>query len=346
MKRRPWPTAAVPAAIGLFISLQMSFQMQAADTVPAPVPLAEKPVEVAGVPESLVVIVGKSLLVESTLDIERISVGYGDIAEASAVGPREVLLNGRIAGVTSLIVWQRGGGKVFFDVSVLANPSGATMKVDAVRSELLRELPGQNVELTWENDTAFLRGRVKNLVSADRAAAIANTLGRTVNLLYVDVPPPEPQILLKVRFATIDRSASLQLGLNLVSTGAGNTIGGVSTQQFSGPQIVTTPSGATAATLSDALNLFLFRSDLNLMATIQALETKSVMEILAEPNLLAMNGKPASFLAGESFPFPRFKRRPTEPVRSPFRSGSLACASTSPRPSLPAERSGCWWRRK
>jgi pilus assembly protein CpaC len=300
-------------ALATAVSLVIALGLEAADTVPAPVSVTERPAETVNVTESLTVLVGKSLLLESKIEIERISVGYGDIAEASAVGPREVLLNGKAPGVTSLIIWQRSGAKMFFDVSVRANASGTTSKVDAVRAELMRELPGQDVGLSYENDTVFLRGRVKDLVSSERAVSIASTLGKTVNLLYVDVPPPEAQILLKVRFATIDRSTSLQLGLNLASTGATNTIGGVSTQQFSGPTITSTP-GATAgspptvtATLSDALNIFLFRPDLNLLTTIQALQQKSVLEILAEPNLLAMNGKPASFLAGGEFPFPTFQ---------------------------------------
>jgi pilus assembly protein CpaC len=293
----------VKRAVLLF--LVIAFALQGAETVPV--------AETANVTESLTVLVGKSLVLESKIEIERISVGYGDIAEASAVGPREVLLNGKAAGVTSLIIWQRNGAKMFFDVSVRANSSGAMSKADAVRAEVGRELPGQDVDLSYENDTVFLRGRVKDLVSSERAVAIASTLGKTVNLLYVDVPPPEAQILLKVRFATIDRSTSLQLGLNLASTGATNTIGGVTTQQFSPPSITTTPGTTPGApltvttTLSDALNIFLFRPDLHLLTTIQALQQKSALEILAEPNLLAMNGKPASFLAGGEFPFPTFQ---------------------------------------
>jgi len=295
------------------LSLLIAIMLQGAETVPATVPVAERTGEAANVTEALTVLVGKSLLLESRIEIERISVGYGDIAEASAVGPREVLLNGKAPGVTSLIIWQRNGAKMFFDVTVRANGSGTLSKVDAVRAELGRELPGQDIELSYENETVFLRGRVKDLVSSERAVSIANTLGKTVNLLYVDVPPPEAQILLKVRFASIDRSASLQLGINLASTGAGNTIGGVSTQQFSGPSITSTPAASpglpptVTATLSDALNIFLFRPDLNLLTTIQALQQTSVLEILAEPNLLAMNGKPASFLAGGEFPFPTFQ---------------------------------------
>ena len=259
-------------------------------------------------PQKLVVTAGKSVLIESQIPIERVSVGFGEIAEASAISQREVLLNGRASGETSLIVWQRGGGKLLFDVTVEPGTFAAKNRVEAVDRELQRELPGQHVEMSFENNTVFLHGRVKDLVSAERAVSIAATLGRTVNLLYVDVPAAEPQILLKVRFATIDRSASLQLGLNIASTGAGNTIGGISTQQFSGPAIGTA-AGSTSPTitLSDALNVFLFRSDLNLMAAIQALQQNSLLEILAEPDVLAMNGKPASFLAGGEFPFPSFQ---------------------------------------
>jgi pilus assembly protein CpaC len=66
----------------------------------------------------------------------------------------------------------------------------------------------------------------------------------------------------------------------------------------------TAATTTTGTTVNNVLNLFLFRSDINLGATIQALETKNLLQILAEPNLIAVNGKEASFLAGGQFPFP------------------------------------------
>jgi pilus assembly protein CpaC len=266
-------------------------------------PQADSSVQVS---TSLSVDVGKSLLIQSPVPIERVAVGYGDFAEARAVTPQEILLNGRNPGVTSLIVWQRDRGKLFYDITVRSVDYRTNGRVEAMNRELKRELPGQEIETSFENDTVFLRGHVKDMVSADRAVAIAATVGNTVNLLYVDVPPVEEQILLKVRFATVDRNASVDLGMNLASTGATNTIGRVSTQQFSAPAVTPGPAG-TAPTLSDALNIFLFRPDLNLLATIKALQRKSLLEILAEPNVLAMNGKPASFLAGGEFPYPIFQ---------------------------------------
>jgi pilus assembly protein CpaC len=134
---------------------------------------------------------------------------------------------------------------------------------------------------------------------------MASSAGKVVNLLYVNVPPPPQQILLKVRFAAVDRNKSNQLGLNLFSTGATNTLGTVTTGQFSPPS-VSLPSGSNsaAATISNALNIFLFRPDLNLGATIEAMEAQGLAQTLAEPNIIAEDGKQASFLAGGEYPYP------------------------------------------
>src|SRR5713226_8807208 len=247
----------------------------------------------------LFVTVGKSLVVDSPVNIQRVSVANGELAEALAVTPREVLVNGKTAGETSLIIWQQGGSRLFFDLTVRSSNS----KAGAAQQQLAQELPGQDVKIVFENDTAFIHGTVKDLTSAERAVAVASTLGKVVNLLNVQVPPTEAQILLKVRFADVDRAASQELGLNLISTGATNTIGTVTTGAFSPPAVRPDASGTTFS-LSDALNIFLFRRDLNLGATIKALEAKRLLQILAEPNVLAINGKQASFLAGGEFPYP------------------------------------------
>ena len=243
----------------------------------------------------LSLVAGKSLILDSPIAIERVSVANGNLAEALAVTPREVLVNGKSAGETSLILWQQGGNRLIFDLTITPSMS----RLAAVQRELKKEFPG-NVSVDVENDVAFLRGTVPDLTSADRAAAITETLGKTVNLLHVDVPPVEAQILLKVRFASVDRHATQQLGINIVSTGATNTIGSVSTGGFPGPRV----DALGNVTLSDALNVFLFRRDLNLLSTIKALESRQLLQVLAEPNVLAINGKSAAFLAGGEFPYP------------------------------------------
>ena len=309
-------SAATSIVCSCFWALLLGLSSQAAaGQTPPPPPASQTPPAPQRVadesPNDLFVTVGKSIIVNSAVPIERISVGFGDFAEASAVSPTEVLVNGKAPGQTSLIIWQSGGGKLFFDITVEPSQFGNSSKSALLRRELNKELPGQNIDVDIQGDLIFLRGSVKDLTSADRAVAIAGALGKPVNLFYVDVPPPDTQILLKVKFASVDRSLSTQLGINLFSTGAANTIGSVTTQQFSPPTIGSggtsgglSGSNGVAATLSSALNLFFFRPDLDLGATIQALETKNIVQVLAEPNVLAENGKQASFLAGGEFPYP------------------------------------------
>ncbi len=110
-----------------------------------------------------------------------------------------------------------------------------------------------------------------------------------------------------VKFADVDRSVGQQLGVNIFSTGAGNTIGSIGTTQFGSPlNNSSIDSGGKLANLllQDALNIFAFNTDINMGVTIKALQQKNLLQILAEPNLMASNGKEASFLAGGEFPFP------------------------------------------
>jgi pilus assembly protein CpaC len=255
-------------------------------------------------PRELFLAVGKSIVIDSPVDIARVSVADGEVAEAVGISPREVLVNGKGAGETSLIVWQQGGNRLLFDLLVRKKDT----RLESIQRELSRELEGQTVSVSTEGTSVFLRGTVNDLAASERAEAIAGALGKPVNLLNVKVPPGEPQILLRVRFANVDRAVGSDLGVNLFSTGALNTIGGISTQQFNPPRPGDVQGGAGRAgasfSISDALNIFLFRPDLDLGATIKALESKRFIEILAEPNLLTSNGRPASFLAGGEFPYP------------------------------------------
>jgi pilus assembly protein CpaC len=253
----------------------------------------------------LSIIVGKSALVDFTKPVIRVAVGLGDVAEATAVSPTEVMVNGRAPGNTSLIVWEQGGERQFFNVAVHPSRAASDDTLTSLRRELKIALPGQNITIASENNLVFLRGTVNDLASSDRAVQMASSAGKVVNLLYVNIPPPPQQILLKVRFAAVDRNKSNQLGLNLFSTGATNTLGTVTTGQFSPPS-VSLPSGTNtaAATISNALNIFLFRPDLNLGATIEAMEAQGLAQTLAEPNIIAQDGKQASFLAGGEYPYP------------------------------------------
>ena len=252
----------------------------------------------------LFVTVGQSVLVDTTQPITRVAVGLGDVAEATATSPTEIMVNGKAPGITSLIVWEAQGGRQFFKVTVRPSSYVQNDALAGVQRQLRMELPGQQLKLSSESGLIFLRGTVNDLNSSQRALEIASTAGKVVNLLYVDVPPAQPQILLKVRFASVDRTRLKQLGLNIFSVGAANLFGTVSTGQFQGPSVSTPSVGPALATISNALNVALFSRDLGLGVTIQALQNDGVIQVLAEPNLLAADGKQASFLAGGEYPYP------------------------------------------
>jgi pilus assembly protein CpaC len=230
--------------------------------------------------------VGKSVVLDLARPVTRIVVGAGGFAEAQAVSPTQILLNGKTPGETSLIIWDQTGGRQFFNVTVRPSSFAANDTLEGLRRELRAELPGQNVRVSQDNGVIFLRGTVSNLNNSDRAVMIASTAGKVVNLLNVNVPAPEPQILLKVRFASIDRNRLKQLGINFAVNGLGNTIGSISTGQFVSGNISATYPG------------------IGLGASIQALESRGLAEVLAEPNVLAKNGHQASFLAGGEYPYP------------------------------------------
>ncbi len=243
-------------------------------------------------------------MLDQEVGIRRISIANAEIAEAVAVSTNEIVVNGKAVGDTSLIVWDLKGNRSMLDVHVIANSS----KIDTVRAELLREA-GANVTIDVQDGTVFLNGTVSDETSAVRALNIASTMGKVVNLLRVNTPASEPQILLKVRFADVDRSAASQFGVNLFQMSP-TGIGTASTGQFGQNPTFTTSKDpvsnqtTTNWTLSNLLNIFYFAPNLNLGAVFQDLATHNVLQILAEPNLLTMNGKSASFLAGGEFPFP------------------------------------------
>ncbi len=248
----------------------------------------------------LYVSVGKTVLVDTAKPIKRIAVGSADVAETHAINRTEIMVSGKAAGETSLIIWDTLGNRQFFNVKVTPSTASSDTSLEAVRRQLRAELPGQTLKVSFDNNMIFLRGTVNNLNSSDRAVRIASTAGKVVNLLDVKVPASDPQILLKVHFMSVDRNKALQLGINMFDNGLGNAIGAVSTQQFTPP--LTTSTGTTISTNQNITAVFPGLG--NVGATIQALNTKGVTEQLAEPNILAVNGKEASFLAGGEYPYP------------------------------------------
>jgi len=260
-----------------------------------------QPVPPPGGPLALTV--GQSVIIDSAAAIGRISTGSPDVVDAVAVSTREVLLNAKSPGASTVIVWSKGGQRISYSVAVEPN-------LEPARQLLKRTFPDYDIRVQAAKDALSLTGTVPNQPAADRAAALVSPFAKVVvNNLRVMSAGPEKQILLRVKFAELNRTASTALGANLMSLGTGNTIGLTGTGQYPSvrPDELSTGAGggvSTKFTISDALNVFAFRPDLNLGAFVRALQSKGILQILAEPNLVTTNGKDASFLAGGEFPVP------------------------------------------
>ena len=251
--------------------------------------------------QSLHVFVGKSVVINLQSPVTRILSSNPAAIETLATSPTQVVVEGKAAGSSSLILWDSSGHSQMLDVTVDVN-------ISHLRTAIEQTYPGQQINVDSDGAHLILTGTVSDPKVVEEVAKMAGQYsGGVVNSLTV-APVHEQQILLEVKFAEVDRTKLQQLGVNFFSTGAANTIGSVSTQQLSPPQLTTTSGGGSVGTgsinITNPLNIFAFRPDLNLGVTIADLENKSILQILAEPNLLALNGQKASFLAGGEFPVP------------------------------------------
>ncbi len=264
-------------------------------------PLASNDAQQSGeVPQALHLLVGRSLVITSPSRIKRVSLADPSIAEAIVVSPTQVLVNGRAPGGVSLIIWDENEQSQAFEVSVDIDVLSLTEKIHEV-------FPSEPVVVETSKDVVMLSGKISSAAVADKILEVVKgTTPKVTSLMEVPASPPG-EILLEVKFAEVDKTALQQLGINILSLPGAKNVGIVSTQQFSPPQLVSgSGSGGVGSAIgvSNLLNIFLFRPDINLAATIQALQQNNVLEILAEPNLLTASGKDASFLAGGEFPFP------------------------------------------
>jgi pilus assembly protein CpaC len=253
--------------------------------------------------QALHVFVGKSVVINLQAPVTRILSSNPSVIDTLATSPTQIVVEGKAAGSSSLILWDATGHSQMLDVTVDVN-------IAHLRTTLAETYPGETINIQSDGAHLILTGTVSDTKIVDDVGKMAAQYsGGVVNSLTV-APVHEQQILLEVKFAEVDRTKLQQLGINIFSTGATNTIGAVSTQQFSPPTLNTTGASASGtpatgtANVTDLLNIFAFRPDINLGVTIRDLEGKSVLQILAEPNLLALNGQKATFLAGGEFPVP------------------------------------------
>lgn len=251
--------------------------------------------------EDLRLTVGKSVVIDYPSDIRQISTSSPDIVDASPVTTREILLHGKGLGNATLVVWSKTGERTFYNVTVDLN-------LDSLRRVLKDSFPNEQIVPESSRDSLTLNGKVSSKEIADRAIAMATTYAKTVvNNMELGTPPVEKQVLLRVKFAELDRTLEEQYGVNLFGQPGQTQMYGSTQQSGISSTTIGNVAGVAAQnvlTVGSALNIFAFNPKLNLGAFIQALQNENILQILAEPNLVTSNGKEAYFLVGGEFPVP------------------------------------------
>jgi pilus assembly protein CpaC len=225
---------------------------------------------------------GTSAVLVSPVAFNRISMADPDVAEAVVMSPTEVLINGKALGTTTFVVWDTAGVRRMYGVEVTADAG-------ALGRHLTTLFPDERIEAVARGNTLILSGQVSSAFVARRSLELAAGTGAVV-IDNLQTPAPS-QILLQVRFAEVSQSALRQLGNQVIDV--------------LNPDMLDADGNWRGQTDSDGvIQLSLINSDAHLRMVIRALQETGDFRSLAEPNLLALDGQEASFLAGGEFPFP------------------------------------------
>jgi pilus assembly protein CpaC len=250
----------------------------------------------------------KTTVVNTRARVARVSIGSPEIADVNVISPTTLLITAKKMGTTQLIVWDDTDHSQTMDIVV-------EFDLAALQEQYKAMFPGSKIEATATNGAIALRGHVPNLKVAAQAVALAEPYSQKV-INFLEISGGQ-QVMLQVRFAEVSRSASSALGINgNYASGAfvgGSNIGQVNpssrlpadgvvgvTPPFNGVEL----NGAT--TVNPGVTVFGAGQIGNFYFEyfIQALRQNNLLRVLAEPNLMAMSGETASFLAGGEFPVP------------------------------------------
>ncbi|HEX9917982.1 MAG TPA: type II and III secretion system protein family protein [Pyrinomonadaceae bacterium] len=233
-------------------------------------------------PVAINVLVGQSRVINFDRKIGRFSVSNPEVAEAVLVAPDQVLVNGKAFGQVNFIAWEKDSGKfVVFDVFVRANLS-------LIDSQIRALFPKDNISLSQANGSVVISGSVAQPQTSAQVEAVVKAAGfQTVNMLASPVKNMA-QVQLSVRVAEVSRTKLRELGSSWASSNNGTSVSATN----------------SLASLFETANLFISNTGLGSAASIRALQTAGAIRSLAEPNVIAMSGQQASFLAGGEFPIP------------------------------------------
>jgi pilus assembly protein CpaC len=290
------------AALVAFIIIILIAAPMAQQTQPAFTPASSGAWTAASAPlpdvaTDIDLLVGRSTIVNVGSTIARVSLTVPDIADAMVTAPSQLLIHGKQPGTISLFVWDRAGSIKTFEVKVRRD-------LTALTAQLKQLFPGEPIVAVGSGKDVVLSGTVSAAYVIEKAANVAGGYvekkENVVNLLKQQEGVASNQVMLRVRFAEVSRSAVQELGASYFLNKT-NWAGRVAPPGVPAPDFDTNQGGLV---FSDFLNLFVFNGKSGLGAAVQALQTKGLFQSLAEPNLVAIDGKEASFLAGGEFPIP------------------------------------------
>jgi pilus assembly protein CpaC len=246
------------------------------------------------------VLVGQSRVINFDRPVGRFSVSNPDIAEAVLVTPDQVLVNGKAFGQVNFIAWEQSGGQfLVFDVYVRANLSLLDSQIRAL-------FPKEDIRLSQANGSVVISGSVRDSNTSAQVQSVVEAANfKTVNML-TSPTSNATQIQLEVRVAEVNRNKLRDYNTSYTTQPDGGTGGYINSG--AAPSILDrvgmNPVGSLFPLVQPALNLFIFNRQINSGAFLRMLRQEGAFRQLAEPNLIAMNGQQASFLAGGEFPVP------------------------------------------
>jgi pilus assembly protein CpaC len=232
--------------------------------------------------------IGKSVAIDLPADIKDVLVADPKIANAVVRSSRRVYMIGVTIGQTNIFFFDANGKQIAgFDIAV-------TRDLNGVRGALKQSMPNSDIRIEGVGDGIMLSGSAASAAEAQQAYDLASRLAgdgtRVVNGISVR---GRDQVMLKVTVAEVRRDVIKQLGVDLSGTfNYGTAVVNLNTQN---------PFSATGQTLSNSSLVSQFS---NVTATLRAMDRAGVLRTLAEPNLTAISGETASFVAGGEFPIP------------------------------------------
>lgn len=272
--------------------------------VPAPALVQQAPAELESVAEqaghALHLVVGRSMFIRTSTRLRRVYVGDPVVLNSITDNPHRIFITAKSPGTSSLLLSDELGHSQAYLIL-------ADLDVSGLRADLEKGFPGAQMHADSLLDRVSLSGTVNSDAEADAAFKLASLYSKNVASAITVNRAHIKQVRLKVRFVEIDRSKLEQFGMNFFS--GGKNTSATSTGQYPVQTSINGTSGAntgfgTGIQISNPLNLFLYNSRLNLGVALQDLESKQILQILAEPNIMTLSGQKASFLSGGEFPFP------------------------------------------